>query len=184
MDAIRQYGSPMRRYFESCKNRRAGEITVNHDEVTHQIHVGGVPITDEDFAYLKEQGFEAILDLCADNPDEAKMAERVGMESYSTFVRDGFSPEQDQFDEAVGTLRRWAGQGRKIYVHCHAGAGRAPTMVAAYLISIGFPMERALALLKIKRRFHIVSEHQRQGLREFEARVKQQKATGGNHASD
>jgi protein-tyrosine phosphatase len=43
--------------------------------------------------------------------------------------------------------------GGVVYVHCGSGVGRAPTMVAAYLISTGMAPEQAWACIQAVRPF-------------------------------
>ena len=43
--------------------------------------------------------------------------------------------------------------GEKVYIHCGAGVGRAPTMAAAYLISTGIDLATAIASIQKVRPF-------------------------------
>ena len=56
---------------------------------------------------------------------------------------------------------------KKMYVHCKNGHGRAPTMVAAYLISQGKSVDEALALIKKKRPSIHIEKVQKKALQTF-----------------
>lgn len=53
---------------------------------------------------------------------------------------------------AVAQIRVWREQQEVVYVHCHAGMGRAPTVAAAYLAATrGLPFGEALARVRAAR---------------------------------
>ena len=58
--------------------------------------------------------------------------------------------------------------GGKVYIHCSAGVGRAPSMAAAYLISTGYGMNDALELIRRARPFIRLTAKQLDALRLFE----------------
>jgi len=60
-------------------------------------------------------------------------------------------------------------RGGKVYIHCGVGVGRAPTMVAAYLISTGLTPQDALQQIKQARPFVHLTAAQRAVLDEFAA---------------
>lgn len=60
-------------------------------------------------------------------------------------------------------------RGGKVYIHCGVGVGRAPTMVAAYLISTGLAPEDAIQQIKQARPFVHLTGAQRAVLDEFAA---------------
>ena len=60
-------------------------------------------------------------------------------------------------------------RGGKVYIHCAVGVGRAPTMVAAYLISTGLAPQDALEQIKQARPFVHLTAAQRAVLDEFAA---------------
>ena len=57
--------------------------------------------------------------------------------------------------------------GGKVYIHCSAGVGRAPSMAAAYLISTGYGMNDALELIRKARPFIRLTAKQLDALRRF-----------------
>ena len=67
--------------------------------------------------------------------------------------------------------------GGKVYIHCSAGVGRAPSMAAAYLISKGYGAEDAFALIRKARPFIRPTPKQIRSLRQFES-VSKREAIG------
>jgi len=75
-----------------------------------------------------------------------------GVEFFSWIpVEDHTPPSQDQLQLGVSVLDRLVKMKKKVYVHCEHGHGRAPTLVAAYFISLGDSVARALERIKEKR---------------------------------
>lgn len=160
------------RYFRMAVDRfsraNPNSVSIDFDEVTPQVTVGSVPITPVDVQEIASQGFGAVLDMCNDNRREKEFMARHEIDYKVCFVPDGHSPKQEQLDEVSEFIRDKVAEHKKIYVHCHAGAGRAPTATCAYLIRFcGFTVEQALQLLKTRRRYHKISLDQREGLAKF-----------------
>ena len=57
----------------------------------------------------------------------------------------------------------------RVYIHCRAGCGRAPSMAAAYLISTGMTRKEALRFIKKARPFIDLNKFQLLRLDQFEA---------------
>ena len=80
--------------------------------------------------------------------------------------------------EGIDFIRKAIESGGKVYIHCSAGVGRAPTMAAAYLISEGYSTEETLDLIRRTRPFIRPTPKQLQGLKRFERREREE-LTGG-----
>ena len=61
------------------------------------------------------------------------------------------APSQQQLSVGSGFLKDLTKKRIPVYIHCKNGHGRSPTLVAAYLISIGKTVEDAIRLIKKKR---------------------------------
>lgn len=70
--------------------------------------------------------------------------------------------------------------GGVVYIHCSAGVGRAPSMAAAYLISTGWGVEDALALIRKARPFIRPTATQICALKQFAAQAKVFSTGAGN----
>lgn len=151
------------------------EVTINFDKVSKGIYIGSVPVTKADVEKIASLGVAAILDLCGDSHGEGLHAKANGIEYLHEFVHDGYSPTQVQFDRISKWIEAHVKGGRTVYVHCHAGRGRAPTAVACYLVRFK-DMEtfHAVRILAEKRKHEslLVSDKQKLGLRVFENSIK------------
>lgn len=158
--------------------------TIDYDEVTSHVTVGSVPMTEKDVERIRREGFDAILDMCEDNPNEGLFSKNNNLDYMPCFVRDTRCPPQSQFDALTEFIHGHVEKGHKVYVHCHAGMGRAPTATCAYLIRFcDYTVEQAIDFLKLKRRYHRVSFVQKEGLEEFAARHSREstKKNGGRN---
>ena len=152
----------------------ADRVTVDViDEIVPLVHIGRVPVHSLDMDYLKGRGFGAILDLCLDSPLEGDMAKGRGISYHGEYVVDGTSPTEAQFVRVTEWMKEQALKKKKIYVHCHAGLGRAPTVVIAYLILAGLPLFTAVGLVRKNRKSRQleISMHQVDGITEFAQHV-------------
>ena len=73
--------------------------------------------------------------------------------------------------------------GGKVYIHCSAGVGRAPSMAAAFLISRGYGTEEALGLIRQARPFIKPTAVQISALERFEAQSRQRELISDAYSS-
>jgi hypothetical protein len=90
---------------------------------------------------------------------------------------DGTPPTVEQLAEAAQVIGEAIAAGRKVYVHCAAGVGRAPTAAAAYLVSTGMSPAEAVDLIKQRRPIVQMSRWQRERLDAFARRYARSAAT-------
>jgi hypothetical protein len=94
-----------------------------------------------------------------------------GVDSYLWLpTPDHAAPSDDHLRLGVAHLDMVITQGGKAYVHCKNGHGRAPTLVAAWLMSQGRTPEEAMALIKEKRPETHFEPSQAEALRRFVAK--------------
>lgn len=74
----------------------------------------------------------------------------------------------DHISKGIAFIDRAIKEGGKVYIHCSAGVGRAPSMAAAYLISMGYGAEDALALIAKARPFIRLTPRQIHSLKQLE----------------
>ena len=82
---------------------------------------------------------------------------------------DDAAPSMAHLAEGIAFIESAIDGGGKVYIHCSAGVGRAPTMAAAYLIRRGYGADDALDLIRSARPFITVTPPQMRRLRELEA---------------
>lgn len=73
----------------------------------------------------------------------------------------------NDFLVGIEFLNKQIEMGRKTYIHCAEGVGRAPSMMAAYLMSKGYSLSTALKIIEEKRPFINLTDDQRRSLQEF-----------------
>lgn len=110
---------------------------LNFDYMSPLLIVGSVPVFEEDVKQMELLGVDAVVDMCLDNEHEGKMLAQSEIEHFPEFVPDTKPPSQDQLDRVTAWIDGFIKKGKKVYIHCHAGRGRAPTVACAYLITQG-----------------------------------------------
>ncbi len=112
---------------------------------------------------LKAKGITADISL-----EEERIDAPFGVDFYLWLpVKDHTPPKPDQLKFGVWALEKLTAMGKKVYVHCKNGHGRAPTMVAAYLIKKGQGVDEAISFIKTKRPSIHLEEVQKQALQEW-----------------
>lgn len=125
------------------------------------------PNTTLDFSYIGEgiylgtnqccqMHFDERLSRVGVSADISLEDERVdapfGVEFYVWIpVKDRTAPTRDQLLFGVSALKKIVAMGKKVYVHCKNGHGRAPTLVAAFLMVQGRTADEAVETIKAKR---------------------------------
>lgn len=82
---------------------------------------------------------------------------------------DDEAPSMAHLAQGIAFIESAIDGGGKVYIHCSAGVGRAPTMAAAYLIRRGYGADAALDLICSARPFITITPPQMRRLRELEA---------------
>lgn len=116
-------------------------------KITDQIYLGTNMCCVHHFSKLKSLGVSADVDL-----EEEKSERPQDLEAYLWLpVKDHTAPTQTQLKIGAGTINEMVKAGKKVYVHCKNGHGRAPTMIAAYFILTGKTPTEAVELVKSRR---------------------------------
>ena len=120
---------------------------------------------------LERQGLTADVNLRIEYDDAAHGLALANYCHLPTVDDAAIAPEH--FDKGADFIRDQVAQGGKVYIHCKAGVGRAPTMAAAYFIAEGMTTDEAIALIKQTRPFITITAPQMAALRVYEERRKQ-----------
>jgi hypothetical protein len=81
---------------------------------------------------------------------------------------DDMAPAIDQLHKGAAFISDAVQNGRKVYIHCAGGVGRAPTMAAAYFLSRGISLDQALGTIRKVRSFVNIMPGQMEQLQRFE----------------
>ena len=121
---------------------------INYNYITDGIYIGTNQCCQTHFnEELKIEGITIDISLEEDRVDAT-----FGVELYIWIqVKDRTPPNHDQLEFGVSILEKLVAMKKKVYIHCQKGHGRAPTLVAAYLIKKGKSIEEAVDFIKSKR---------------------------------
>lgn len=137
---------------------------LDYNYITDGIYIGTNQCCQTHFEEkLKKEGIETNISL-----EEERVDAPFGVD-FSVWipVKDQAAPTPDQLEFGVSVLEKLVAMQKKVYVHCKNGHGRAPTLVAAYLIRKGKNPEEAEVFIKSKRAAIHLQDVQRAALREF-----------------
>jgi protein-tyrosine phosphatase len=123
-------------------------MTYQLNWITDQLAVGHAPMMDIDLDVLREQGIDAIVNLCGEFCDLHEIQMDSGFDVYYFPIADECAPDTAAMEEAFQWLDQTIADGRKALVHCRFGIGRTGTFVTAYLMKSGLTMKAAAKALK------------------------------------
>ena len=165
-------GGIIKRIIDQVTRWVKGHPVWEYSEITPQVYVGGQHFP-KGWDEMQEKGIEAVVNMREKRFDDAKK----GIESDHYLhlnTRDNTPPSLDDLHRGAQFIKEQVEAGRKVYIHCGVGVGRAPSQTAAYFIYEG--MEPAEAIRKIKkvRPFVHLTYRQRLQLENFAAYLEQQ----------
>lgn len=137
---------------------------LEYSYITDGIYIGTNQCCQTHFdEQLKQEGIDTDISL-----EEEQVDAPFGVNFYVWIpIKNHTAPTSEKLDFGVATLEKLVGMKKKIYVHCQNGHGRAPTLVAAYLIQNGKSVDEAIAFIKAKRPSIHLEEVQKEALGEF-----------------
>lgn len=146
--------------------RLTGIPLLRYSEVTPQLYVGP-QYGRRGRHHLERAGITAGVNLRAEFDDAAHGLALAEYCHLPTVDDDAISAQD--VARGVAFVREQIAAGRKVYIHCAGGVGRAPTLAAAYLISTGMTLDEALATIRQARPFINITPPQMALLVEYEA---------------
>jgi protein-tyrosine phosphatase len=147
-----------------------GRLTLRYSQVTPHVYLGP-QYGQVGMETLRKAGVSATMSLRAEY-DDAEYGLSFPDYSYLPIV-DNTAPTIEQLDQGVAFIKRVVGDGKSVYVHCGSGVGRAPTMIAAYLIADkGMTVDEAVNQIKAIRPFIRILPPQTERLNEYAEHVR------------
>jgi dual specificity MAP kinase phosphatase len=144
-----------------------GVPMLRYGQVTPQLYVGS-QFNARGMRALIAQGFVGCINMRLEK-DDAAHGLALPRYLYLPTVDDQ-APSIEHLDMGVAFIREVIEAGGKVYIHCGAGVGRAPTMAAAYLLAEGHTLEQALALIRQARPFIAITPPQMEQLERYARR--------------
>lgn len=111
--------------------------------ITPALAVGSMPISFADLDAIREQGVDAIVNLCGEFCDLHEIERQSGFEVYFLPIPDETTPDMAALEAALAWLDEAVYLGKKVLVHCRHGIGRTGTFVTAYLLRRGLGLKLA-----------------------------------------
>lgn len=138
--------------------------TLEYNYIADGIYIGNNQCCQKHFdERLKKKGISADISL-----EEERVDIPFGVKFYIWVpTKNHAAPTQKQLDFGVSVLEKLIAAKEKIYVHCQNGHGRAPTLVAAYLIKKGETARDAIKFIKSKRPTIRLKKVQLESLKKF-----------------
>ena len=133
-------------------------------QVTPQLFVGA-QFRRRGWEILRGWGINGVVSM-RDEFDNASLGLAIPHYLRLPTVDDA-APTIEHLHQGVEFMDGVIRDGGKVYVHCGAGVGRAPTMAAAYLVSQGAQPEEAWRAIRSVRKFIRPTRVQREQLDRF-----------------
>lgn len=128
-------------------------------QITPQLFVGG-QFRRRGWRVLQRWGISAVVNLRAEF-DDRQLNLDLGRYCYIP-AEDDQTPGLAELQQGAEFIAEEIQRGGKVYVHCGSGVGRAPTMAAAYLVSLGHAPEEAWGIIRRSRPFIRLTRVQRE----------------------
>lgn len=140
--------TPYRAYDHLLRNF-LGAPDRNFSQVSAHLYIGGA-YRPSAYRRFKEWGVTGIVNMQERLPP-TNLDDQFKILHLPT--RDHTAPTIEALTKGVNFITEQVAAGGAVYVHCHLGEGRGPTMAAAYLMSKGMKLEDAVTHIRRFRPF-------------------------------
>ena len=139
-------------------------------QVTEQLFVGP-QFKQRGWRQLQSWGITGVVNLRREFDD---LSLGVAIPHYLHLpTTDDDPPAMADLEKGVAFITHEIAGGGKVYIHCGAGVGRAPTMAAAYLVSQGETPMQAFGRIQAVRSFIRPTRVQREQLQQYFEKMNQ-----------
>jgi hypothetical protein len=135
-------------------------------EVNPQLFVGA-QFRKRGWQIIRSWGVTGVVNMRSEFDDRTLGVDIPYYMPLSTIDDD--APTMEALQRGVAFIGDVINQGGKVYIHCGAGVGRAPTMAAAYLISTGLTPNEAWHKIRLVRKFIRPTRVQRTQIEKYAA---------------
>jgi protein tyrosine phosphatase (PTP) superfamily phosphohydrolase (DUF442 family) len=142
---------------------------LNISQIDDLLYVGGQFRRDQ-WPAMHMLGVRAVLSMQAENEDE--FVSPLPARALRIPVIDFQPPSIEQLHQACAFIREAHAEGLPVFVHCHAGVGRAPLTAGAYLVSQGATAAQAIERIRRARPIIDLNLVQHARLVEWELRLR------------
>jgi hypothetical protein len=149
-----------------------GVPLLKFSQVTPQLYVGP-QFTAPGKRLLEQQGINGCVNLRIER-DDAQFGLALPRYLYLPTIDDD-APSVEHMEQGVAFIREVISGGGKVYIHCAAGVGRAPSMAAAYLMAEGLTLDEALSKIRKVRPFIYITPPQMERLQRLDEYYRQQR---------
>lgn len=141
------------------------KIPFEYNRITNYLYIGSNACCQTHFSEkLLKKGIKADVSL-----EENRIEQPWGVHYFLWLpTKNHTAPSLKQLSIGISFLKGLVKNKVKTYVHCQRGHGRAPTLVAAYLISQGMTAKQAVDYLKKRRPVIHLATDQLGTLKKFE----------------
>ena len=163
----RRAENPQSHYHTTMTTPHIHPSALDYDEVIDGIFIGTNQCCRTHFdERLRRAGITADISL-----EEERLDQPVGVAFYLWLpAKDKTAPTQSQLRVGVAVLEELVRLKQKVYVHCKLGHGRAPTLVAAYIVKKrGQTVREAIDFVSHKRDHVHIEDVQRNALEAYAA---------------
>jgi atypical dual specificity phosphatase len=128
--------------------------------------------SEPDLPWLKQQGILALVRMAEkhDTRVTSPQVAQLGLWDCHEPVQDFAPPSRGQIDNMIDFIKESLAAGRPVGVSCGAGLGRTGTILACYLVSIGFGADSAVQEVRARRPGSIETKAQEEAVRGYASR--------------
>jgi hypothetical protein len=153
------------RLHELASDLTRGELNLSW--ITDDMAAGG-SVRPRDYRRLREIGVTAVVDMRAEDCDDATRLNQVGIDLLHLPAPDRYSPPIEALATGVRWIEERLASGGRVFAHCEHGVGRAPLMIGSVLVSRGSSAPDAIEMLHERRWQSAPNDRQIEALLAFE----------------
>ena len=153
------------RIIDHIWRRITGLPQLKHSEINHDIFLGG-QFRLRGVSTMKKLGITGIINMRKRALYDTTLKDTFHILNLPT--PDHSAPSKTDLQKGIAFIADTVKKGGKVYIHCHYGEGRGPSMAIAYLMSQGMTFDDAYNHVRKIRTFVKLTPPQITRLKELE----------------